>query len=515
MGLADIDRELASSGKAGGTTGLAAIDAELATPPVDTRSTATRLYQDYVAKPLTTAAEYAARPLMNSTADALVPLARVVNEGSLKPLVEQAPQTSAFAPNSAAKTAAELIVPQTPLQAGIAAGTLGAGPAIGAAGRAVPAAARGLGALQAVPGLGRLLGPAAGRIVGGTVGGAVGGAAENPSLEGAERGAATGAIATGAGEALGKLAPMVGTGARRGYQAARQATGGFAREQAARDAAAVGLAVGEIAPSLAGSSTAAELNTLASGAGREALSAQQQATVNKLSANGLLDVPSLVRAAGKKPGDMLTVQEAKDALATLRKATARNPMLQPRYDAANAELKSALEAAGGPGAVKDWTTMQGDYRRGLAALDKVLGRPGTYRPVEGGIELNMPALQAALQNPSNVRLLKSRLGEDGFAKLEAAVFRGAGSAAGRDVLGKAAALPGELRWAGRLGGYAGGGVGGAAGAEGGEWLLNKALGKILPNTGARYVGIPKPTTKPLDSHLQALIDLIAQRGATQ
>src|SRR5262249_15675551 len=141
------------------------------------------------------------------------------------------------APNAPTRLAAELAVPQTPTQAAITAGTLGAGPAISAAGKVAP---RTLAALEAIPALGKLFtSPAAGRMAGGTMGGGVGGAAEDPTMMGAGKGALLGGATAGVGEGIGALAGPV-----------RQATGTFAREQAARDAQAFGQVIGEISPSL-------------------------------------------------------------------------------------------------------------------------------------------------------------------------------------------------------------------------------------------------------------------------
>src|SRR2546425_7473645 len=182
---------------------------DVANPP----NAVTRAYQDYIAKPLTSAVEV---PLRGMTAP-FVDAARVFN-GESPRQVFQTP-TSALESGAVkgvkpqekqnAMPFAEAVVPQTPIQAGLMVGSMVAPPL--AASRYAPTAVQAFAKVH----------PALARIFGGTVGGGVGGTAEGEPV----RGGAEGAAGSVLGETLRalfsrlRLAPPGGQGAphRRGH----------------------------------------------------------------------------------------------------------------------------------------------------------------------------------------------------------------------------------------------------------------------------------------------------------
>lgn len=291
-------------------------------PAADTRSTGTRLYQDYIAKPLTSAVGGA----METVTTPFVPLARMAQGESVR---------AAFGPESfttqgvggaaeqARNKAAAVVVPQTPLQAGITAGTLAAGPVA----RAVPA----LAPLATAH-------PALARIFGGTVGGAVGGGVEDPTLTGIGTGAAWGAGTTAAGELVGKV---LGKAAR----SAPGAKGAIA----AQDAAAYGTEIGRQSPPLAGAQTVQDLQRLAQGEGRTALGAAKERAVQEIEA-AIGQRPLLIPSLSERP---MSLRDANAALSEIgSRAFSRNPLdrtfqgvdQRRLYGQIEQEIRAALDA---------------------------------------------------------------------------------------------------------------------------------------------------------------------------
>jgi hypothetical protein len=428
---------------------------------------------DAVAKPLT---DYLGQGMEAATTP-LVGVARMAHGE---------PASAAFGPETwqsvgqggqAAQTrqqAAGVVVPQTPLQAGIMAGTMAAGPA--------------------APILGPLAKyPALARVLGGTVGGAVGGAVEDPTLAGAGRGAAWGAGTTAAGELVGKV---LGKLAR----SAPGAKGAIAAEDAANYAGEMG----RQSPPLAGARTVQDLRQLAQGEGRAALGGAKEQTIQQIEAltgNGPLSVPAL--DANKN----FTLREANDLLSEVgARAFSRNPLdrtfngIDQRrlYGQIASELDAALGAAH-PDAPGLFRQAQADYSRGLGLL-RPLQAQNAYRLSPGDVQLNTPMVQTFLQNPKNAAALRNKLGDQGYQALLDTMTRGAGQ--GRDVLpaGSGGMLDAAMQSFGR------------GQNTGSAQFLGVPLRTLLPNVGAQYTGRQPLSLPPA---LQQALDVVLQRQAGQ
>lgn len=258
-----------------------------------------------VAGPVTKAIGAVAEPAIRHLTDPFVSLTRVLQEGSAKPLYSEPMQSPAGSARPASDALAEAAVPQTALEAGAMAGTLGAGPLIGA------------GAKAAVPGV-RALGkiPALGRIFGGAVGGEVGNQAEG--------GAAGKGVALGGGmAALGELL---------GSQTLNLKMPGGRKAVNNADARNVATTMGEISAPLAGRKNATDLWQTAVHSGRADLGVAKEAVGRQLkdmTGDRLLYIPAL----GTRP---MTFREAGRELSLIGKRAG---------DRASREIDRAADAA--------------------------------------------------------------------------------------------------------------------------------------------------------------------------
>jgi hypothetical protein len=432
------------------------------------QSTGTRLYQDYVAKPLTNVVGRGLEAIGNVG----VPLARMAQGESVRESFNPRGIIDTLGAGGVAadtrRQAAEVVVPQTPLQAGIMAGTAAAGPAS----RALPALAKF---------------PALSRILGGTVGGAAGGAVEDPTASGALSGAAWGAGTTAAGEVAGKALSWLG----------RVGPGGKGA-MAAQDAATYGQEMGRGSPPLAGAKTVQDLKALAEKTGRPALGASKEQAVQQI--EGMTgNAPVVVPALGPTP---MTLREANDQLTAIGEGAFNQHILdRTAKKAADRKLygqvSQEIEAALGPQAGPLFRAAQDEYKKGLAYL-RPLQAQNAYRLQGSDMQFNTPAIQRMIQNPRNAAAMGNKMGSD-YDALKDAMTRGAGQ--GQDMLatGRGGMGSAIMQW--------------LRGGNTGFWGLPSAvLRSAAPNIGSQYAG---NATLKIPPALQQILDMVAQRQAGQ
>jgi len=326
-----------------------------------------------------------------------------------------------------------MLVPQTPTQALVAAGTAGAG----------QIATRLPAVLQALF-----------RVGGGLAGNEAGNLVE-------EKPAGTGALATG--------------GVLAGIETAVPGLGKVIRKlpymkgrQAADDAAKYAEFIGRISPPLAGAKTVQELRTLASGPGSEALGAAKGAANTEIAGGigareGRLEIPSLGVTTptptainptlGVQPVTVMkpvtkpmTLQEANDALSEIgAKAFSKNPLdrsfqgvdQRRLYGKVRSEIEAALDLADPTGySSVAFDKAQAAHRAGLALL-KPLTSDRAVRSVGNEIQFNTPFFQQWASNPKNRASLVNKLGQHGYDDLIWTLTRGGGPDT-RDVLASGA-----------------------------------------------------------------------------
>lgn len=323
-----------------------------------------------------------------------------------------------------AETAAKLLVPQSGTEAGIMAGTLGAGPLVSKL--APPAVTLGT----------RLIGPAL-RIGASTAGGAAGGAL---SGEGAGQGGAQGALSSLGGEAFstaaGKLVrSLPGMAAKISNDTARE----------------VARTLGKQVPALA--KYGDDLYTMAM-QGKQELSNMFEDAVTKV---GSLTGPLQI-SLSKSP---ISVKGAHDLMTKITDPLARQ--------LAKDEISAAIRQADPSGvATQLWDQAFGQYKSGANIL-KALSKKSLW----DGNQLKLPALQQDLSNPGVAGKLIKKMGS-GFNDLVEAATRGGGIGAKDKV---ASIAPTSLR------GMIGGGIGQAAGGPL-AWLAPI----LSPNILTRYAG---------------------------
>lgn len=286
--------------------------------PTDTRSPVTRAYQDYLAKPVTSAV---AKGL------------EIAGDTGLSPYSLKEPS----------EAVAEAVVPQTPLQAGAMAATGGAGKLVGLAGKiGLPVAA-----LAKYPWLSRILAGAVGGEAAGDISG-------EPTGKGALVGGGGAAVAEGLG-ALGPLAGLL----RRSTAAGKSAI-------AADDAARVGTTMGDVAPTLYPGTTAGAMQRTAEGQGLERIGAGKEEVISEIeriiggrpiSVPTVSDAPLSLRAANGK------LSEIGDMMRGIRPIDPRygDADLKQLYGRVAEEIKRGIAGAefgynrGLAGARADWT----------------------------------------------------------------------------------------------------------------------------------------------------------------
>lgn len=467
---------------------------------VDARSRWRQIF-DAFAQPATAAVGR----VLEAAATPFVPLARMAQGEGMRAAYSDPFGTlgAGGAAQQSREQAAKVVVPQTPLQAGIMAGTLAAGPVS----RAVPA----------LSGLAQY--PALTRILGGTLGGAAGGAVEQPTLASAGRGAAIGAGTTAAGELIGKA----------GEWAARVAPGGkaAANEEAARrfadvaqtvnpDAAsAIATAKAGLNPALRGAKTPAALQESVLGGGlhegatakmRTALDQISQAAGNPTFQGGVLEqvykrMPEIERESlGAVGPNGFTLPQAQLIRGWLGdSAFSQSPIGQGVSEAAqkmqwNAVTKE-IAARLGPQAPA-WQAANREYG-GIATLIDALKSPNAFTGGANRIALNTPAIQQALS--MNRLPNRQRMGPEAFQALADAAT-GGGQLGTRDILapGFGGAMDALRQVYGR-------GQGGA------PQILGSALRTVTPNIGSQYTGAGPLKLPPA---IQQIIDLAIQRQTT-
>jgi hypothetical protein len=464
--------------------------------PDQPQSRATALYQRFAA-PVTSAVAKAGQ----YTPIDLGQMALSKLTGGMVP----SPQPTAS--NAIAQRGAEFVVPQTPVQAAIAAGTLGAGPLISAGAKAgVPLA----GSLAASPALGRILG--------GTVGGALGGYAEEPTAGGAARGAALGAGSTALGEGIGKA-----------FQLGRRILpGGKAaiNEEAARRVADVAQTVNPAAAApiqaaraglrpLKGATTPAALQeAVLSGQLQNAASGQMEQFMTGLPQNLRAQGPAIQAAYDAMPdlakqylvGQVgpggFTVPQAQAIRGWLGGgAFSQSPLGQGVGKVPQqklwADVTREIEAALGPTLTPSWATANQEYG-GLSVLQDALSQANAFTGGPNRIALNTPAIQQWLS--LNREEAQRRMGQPAFDAL-ANAFTGGGQLGTRDILapGFGGALDALRQVYGR-------GQGGA------PQLIGSVLRTAVPNIGSQHTGRAPLQLPPA---LQQILDLAVQRGTQE
>src|SRR3989304_5576375 len=207
----------------------------------------------------------------------------------------QGPSPVSLGPFS--ETVAETVIPQTPLQAGIMAGTAAGGPLVsGAAKVGVPLAGTGS--------------PWLPRLRGGTAGGAAGGAVgEEGALTGAALGAGTSALGEAGGAGANKLL---------------RSLPGMKRAINLRDVRSVGETVGEIAPPLRGATTVGGVREMAAGGGLANLGQMKESAVRQIER---VIGPTARFEMLSLGGSAMTLREANDRLSEIgARAFSRNPL---------------------------------------------------------------------------------------------------------------------------------------------------------------------------------------------
>jgi len=420
----------------------------------DSRSAVTRAY-DYVAKPVTSAV---AKGL------------EIAGDTGLSPYSLKEPS----------EAVAKVLVPQTPLQAGAMAGTLGAGPLVSLAAKVgLPVAT-----LAAYPWLARILGGAVGGEAAGDVSG------ETPG-----KGALVGGGGAAVAEGLGALGPLGGK-LYRSTAAGKSAI-------AAADAARVGTAMGEVAPTLKPGTTAPELQRTAEGQGLARMGAAKEGSIQGIEAalpSGQISVPAL--------GGAISLRDANDKLSEIgARAFSKNPLdrtvqgvdQRQLYGQLANEIRAGI-AAVDPGKALEWDAAQAAYAAGRGVL-KPLMKPQAF--TQG--EFNVPALQKFLTDPRNRAVLAKKLGGDlgtganlgPYNRLVDSITRNAEPGMVDQMSNKPLGLMDTS------------GSGGAV-ARG-----FRLAAKAFPNASSRYVGDVPFSTPPLRGDLQTMLDLMGERAAAR
>lgn len=482
-GMSDADIAKALGGQ-GSAPASASAPAAPAAPAADARSTATRLYQDYVAKPVTSALSKAVTG--NFDRPELYPAA----------MKDVAPAMATEA-KAKADAGSEFVVPQTPTQAAIMAGTMGGG-----------IASRG-----ATPGMGALM-----RILGGATGGAIGGGLEDESLAGAGKGAAIGGATTAASEAAGALLSKV----LRSRPGAKGAI-------AAQDAMDYATEMGRQVPTLRGAArTPEELRALSAGPGQQMLGDAKERVVQQIERalggrglrvpsvdariNTVPTAPAMRGAYGEEllapqtaqqPATM-SLRAANDALSEIgARAFSKIPTernfngvdQRQLYGRIREEIMRALSDRD-PRLATMWNDAQRQYEAGLGLL-RPLQSPKAWR-TGSGLQFNTPAVQRSMAAPKVENRLRDKLGDPGFESLRDTVLRG-GRPGDADVL--APGSGGMLQATGEMMRGKGGATQLAA------WLPRT----LFPNAGSHYAGTRQPYQ--VAPSLQTLLDLLGIRGA--
>ncbi|HYE92553.1 MAG TPA: hypothetical protein VEA38_16105, partial [Terriglobales bacterium] len=354
------------------------------------------------------------------------------------------------------------VVPQTPVEAGAAAGTL------------------------ALPWLlpARVAGPVASRVArvaGGAVGGETGG-----QLAGEATG--QGALVGGGGAAVGE---SVGAGASKLARALPWMKGAIAAQDERRLTNVVGDAVEPFA--------GRDLRSLGSGEGRKLLRTDREgriAAIEQAIGNQPINVPSL--------GGPMPLRDALDALSNVGVRLGQHPADRSvrqvpdalDYKTIIGEIRAGLDAVDpSRKASAAFDTAQDVYRGGKTLIKQVLAQEGLYN-VHG--QFNSAAAQRILANPRRAELLRERVGDDVYGALVEAAYRGATPAAGRDKLASGAGGPLDAarEWA-------------RGTNTGATQVVGVPLRTILPNLGSQYVGRAPFSLPPA---LQAILDVALQKA---
>ena len=350
----------------------------------------------------------------------------------------------------------KFVVPQSGTEAGIMAGTLGAGPLVKALGPAVTAGRK-------------LAGPLL-RTAGATAGGAAGGAVTG---EGVGQGALHGAASAGLGEtgsyALGKLLRSIP---------------GAANRIANQDAARIGATVGEMVPPIK-------------------QPVRSQADLQKMVVQGKRGLSNMFESELVKAGDLtgpLNVKllsespiSLKGAHDLLRKVT--DPV---ERQLAKLDIELAVAKADPTGeASKMLGAAINNYRAGKNLLE-----PLRQKSIWKGSNLNVAKLQDNLASPKVQEKLQARLTPEQLKQYEDAITRGAGVGA-MDRMHTFA--PMSLR-----GGASALGLGGLGAMVGGPLGALLAFAPMLtPNVMSQYAG-RTPYAVPATG--RALADLLGAKA---
>lgn len=459
--------------------------ADLASPAPsagDTRSTGARLYQDYAAKPATNLLSKILEPALRFATAPLVDASRVAQGEPLGQVARTSATIFGEPKGSAASVAdplAQAIVPQTPLQAGMTVGTLGAAPAA----RAIPAVGR---LAAAHPALTRILGAAAGGEAGNQVEGGTPG-----------KGALIGGTTTALGEGLGALMSRL-----------RPALPGGKGAVNAADARRIGETVEDIVPELGGVRTTEGIRAMTEGGGQAALGQAKEGTTRAVEGAinarpPMYGMPGTIQVPALGPAPM-PLRAANDELSDIgARAFSRNPLdrnfngvdQRRLYGDVARDISSGIGTAGGAEAAGAHEATQGAYSAGSKMLD-FFKKSGVS---DNDGFLAVAKMQRLLNNPKNAAILERHMGPENFKKFSDAVFRGAARGETDRVApgmgGPLDALSQVLR--GTNTGFSQ------------SWRV--PLATALPNIGSKYVG-KNPLAIP--DALRKILDLGAQRGAT-
>lgn len=552
MGLAEFDADFGEKK----SSGAAAFDADFggAAPKPDTRNALTRGYQA-ISEPVTKAASYVA----DKFTEPAVSVSRLLMGEPVSQVFGDMGPTRSQGNNPLA----EVVVPQTPTEAGMMVGTMGAG----AAASKLPSAVARLAKAN----------PALTRILGGTAGGAGGDVAEGGS---GVRGAVTGAAANTVGEGLGALLGRLRLAIPGGKRAANEA-----------DTRNIGDAVRTVAPDLASvigpRPTVGTMREAVEGKGLDALGQGKERIVRQIEEGlapgnhglfipgGEIPMPSVATREvigtsranpPSRPAPPPNVQEPPYpgmSVDTVYGATPRQTGTQPTTGPMPA---TGAEPYGpGPRSSVDTPITVGRSTMSLRQANAELSRIGDMlhgrreldprfkdvdleqlygriaQDIERGIEqragpdaaaawrsaqegyrkgrsvlevlnranlvdadgfLNVPALQRALKVPEVASKLRDRLGDADFQTLANAVFRGSDrTAIDRITPGKGTSLDALMSLLRRQNTGSGALAGVATGVS-----------ELLPNLGSQYVG-RNPLALP--NTLRGIVDVGMQRGATR
>jgi len=486
-----------------------------AAAPTKQPNAISRGYSKYIAEPLTSAIT----PTVGRLTGPFVDLARIIKGEPIGQVLRyntnrlESGAVEGVEPqeSQSARPFAEAVVPQTPTQAAIMAGTIGAPPL--AAARFVPAALRGAAAGA----------PALTRILGGTVGGAVGGGAEDPSLGGVGKGAAVGAASTVLGEALGAapgLAGKYGPGAK-AAQAERLARGtrGVLETTVPEMAPTIAAAERGVSPLTRGGRTAAALEETALGeSGKNTLgNVMEQGMLDATLANrgrgiqspvlrqvwdalpeGTPIAQQLKNRLAPDPNGNFSVGQAERLLAELGEAAYKGEAASPiargiggleLREAYRRGLQEALQGMG-PAAADVFAPARDKFKGGNWLLE-MIRNPGSRQAAPNRISLNEPGLQKfASENRAEGR---EKLGQ-GFDALSNMLFNG-GQIGTRSIM-----TPGTGETMSALRQVYGRGQGGAPQIAG-----------SLARTAAPNLGYQPTGQLPEANGLRMLLDLIMQR----